>query len=298
MSQPGTTRLISCIITCYNNKNTIVCAVNSYLAQTYSQKELILIDDCSSDNSADFLRDQIKEIGRDDISLIISDANLGQSSAINRAAKIARGDYLAFLDGDDYWLPSHLDSQVAYLEQKDVDAVASAYYINNGRDIALSNTRKIALNEYPVDYLLSGGKFSTSTILVKKEKFRHVLFNEVLRRHTDYDFYLRFSSKYKTDVNLARTVVVNWPLYTPRKRHFESHLKFIETYRQQTSSVCTYNYLRELLIESVRHKAPKPIKKELARRLTFYRKHMPLTIRLLYQFPSLLFVYARIKGDI
>ena len=103
--------IVSAIIPVYNNAGTIERAVNSVLVQTYSPEEIIVVDDGSVDNTADILKsvgDKIKCVRQE---------NAGASCARNTGINAAAGDWIAFLDADDEWLPEKLQLQTNALGQ-------------------------------------------------------------------------------------------------------------------------------------------------------------------------------------
>jgi glycosyltransferase involved in cell wall biosynthesis len=95
----------SIVITCFNQRNFIAAAVESALAQTHRDKEVIVVDDGSIDGSAEILHNY-----SDNIRLTAFSANRGAIEARNHGASLARGEYLAFLDGDDLFTPWALDA--------------------------------------------------------------------------------------------------------------------------------------------------------------------------------------------
>jgi len=101
-SNGGMAPRFSVIIPVYNSDTTLVRAVESVLAQTWPAHEIIVVDDGSSDNSLELAR------GLDDPVRVIAQANAGVSAARNRGAEKATGDWLAFLDADDYYYPDRL----------------------------------------------------------------------------------------------------------------------------------------------------------------------------------------------
>jgi glycosyltransferase involved in cell wall biosynthesis len=119
---------VSVIIPVYNGAETIARAVRSVLAQDYRSYELIVVDDGSTDSTGDVVRGFGSGIQ------YIRQENRGPAAARNAGAKIASGEYLAFLDADDEWLPSKLTSMVAVFDQ---DGDASLVY-SNFVSIALS----------------------------------------------------------------------------------------------------------------------------------------------------------------
>ena len=105
------TPLISIIIPAYNSARTLAAAVRSAIHQTLSSVEVIVVDDGSTDRSADV----IQSIGDSRVRLV-HQANRGQSAALNAGVKLSRGHYIKFLDADDWINPQHLESQLGALK--------------------------------------------------------------------------------------------------------------------------------------------------------------------------------------
>lgn len=103
--------LVSVIIAVYNGEKYLAEAIDSVLAQTHPAMDLIVIDDGSTDGSAQIAAgyDQVR---------CISQPNRGLGAALNRGVAAARGEYLAFLDADDLWVPQKLARQLAVFEQQ------------------------------------------------------------------------------------------------------------------------------------------------------------------------------------
>lgn len=119
-------RLISVIVPCYNAENTIKATIQSVLLQTYSNWELLIVDDCSTDDSVKIINQYSIKDPR--IKLLSTDKNTGSpSEPRNIALEAAKGQYLAFLDADDTWLPNKLEEQLEFLEMNDFDFVYSNY---------------------------------------------------------------------------------------------------------------------------------------------------------------------------
>lgn len=109
--------LVSVIIPCYNAQRWVAAAIESCLQQTYPHLEIIVVDDGSTDGS---LAEIEKFRGRITIE---SGPNRGAAGARNRAFELATGDYIQYLDADDYLLPDKIERHLTYLEQSGVDGV-------------------------------------------------------------------------------------------------------------------------------------------------------------------------------
>lgn len=120
--------LVSIVLPLYNKEKWIIPTLNSVAQQSYTQWECIIIDDGSTDSSLSLVKDYIDTTPGN--WKVVSQANAGQSRARNAGIDLATGDYIAFLDGDDLWLPRKLQEQVDFLESHNhVDALVSGYTI-------------------------------------------------------------------------------------------------------------------------------------------------------------------------
>lgn len=106
--------LVSIIMPSYNTGTFIKETIESVLAQTYTYWELIVVDDCSVDNTDEIVRQFLKD---DRIHYIKNGMNSGAAEARNRALREARGRWIAFLDSDDLWYPEKLEKQIAFMQE-------------------------------------------------------------------------------------------------------------------------------------------------------------------------------------
>lgn len=125
VEQIGSSPLVSVIIPCYNSVAHIAETVGSVCAQTMSDFEILVVDDCSTDGSADV----IKSIALDEprLSFFRQERNQGVARARNRALKEAVGRYIAYLDSDDLWMPEKLERQIAYMDKHNIGACFTSY---------------------------------------------------------------------------------------------------------------------------------------------------------------------------
>ncbi|WP_022824134.1 glycosyltransferase family 2 protein [Hymenobacter norwichensis] len=128
---------ISVIIPVYNQQRYLAETISSVLEQTFYDFELIIIDDGSKDNSINIIK---YYSGKDNRIITIFQDNAGKPESINRAAIVARGEYLAFIDHDDIMLPDRLEKQIIFHSNNlEVDASSChCYYINeNGKPMGV-----------------------------------------------------------------------------------------------------------------------------------------------------------------
>lgn len=106
--------LVSVIMPSYNTAKYIEASINSVIAQTYENWELIIVDDCSTDNTAEI----IAGIHDDRIRYFRNDKNSGAAISRNKALREAKGEWIAFLDSDDLWMPEKLEHQLRFMKEK------------------------------------------------------------------------------------------------------------------------------------------------------------------------------------
>lgn len=109
--------MISIIIPLYNKEKSIVSTLQSVYEQTYTDYEVVIVNDGSTDNSLNVVYDFSSRMDDGNLKLrIISQTNAGVSAARNRGVKEAKGEYVAFLDGDDIWMPTFLEEAMRLIK--------------------------------------------------------------------------------------------------------------------------------------------------------------------------------------
>lgn len=119
--------LVSIITPSYNSSLFILETIRSVVAQTYEKWEMIITDDCSTDDTVDLIREYIKEHNETRIKLLENEENSGAAASRNRAIREAKGKWIAFLDSDDLWEPYKLEKQIAFMEQNEYH-FSNTYY--------------------------------------------------------------------------------------------------------------------------------------------------------------------------
>ncbi len=126
--------LVSIITPSYNSALLITSTVQSVILQTFTDWEMIIVDDCSKDNSIEVIQSFVDCEPR--IKLIQLTENSGAAVARNRAIEAAKGRYIAFLDSDDVWLPYKLEKQIDFMMSNNYSFTYSAYEkINDGNKV-------------------------------------------------------------------------------------------------------------------------------------------------------------------
>jgi teichuronic acid biosynthesis glycosyltransferase TuaG len=148
--------LVSIITPSYNSSQFIKECVSSVLRQTYRNWELIIVDDCSRDNSRNIIRDLAKKDTR--INTVFLQKNVGAAEARNIAIRKARGKYIAFLDSDDIWLENKLKKQIKFMRDAGIAFSFTSYNTINEHGNKILNTvsapEKMTYNAYLKDTVI------------------------------------------------------------------------------------------------------------------------------------------------
>lgn len=179
--------LVSIIMPAYNSEKYIGKAIESVLAQTYNNWELIVIDDASKDNTLDIINDYRKKDSR--IKLFQNKVNTGVSATRNIGIELASGDWIAFLDSDDIWLPYKLEKQMKYAELYGAEFLftGASFVDENGIPYKgiFEIPEKISYYE-----LRKHNVISCSSVLIRKKFFESIKM-ENDEMHEDYAVWLR-----------------------------------------------------------------------------------------------------------
>lgn len=188
---------ISVIIPTYNRAGKIEKSIKSVLDQTYKDFTLIIVDDCSKDNTEEV----INEIGDERIVYHRLLENKGAGGARNEGARLAETEYIAFQDSDDIWLPDKLEKQVEYMENNpDAGLVyGKMKVISPEKTYEFPNDSVLGDLEGDIfHYLLRRNSIGTPVMFMKKKFFDEVGgFDTSLRCLEDWEFAIRFSKKFK-----------------------------------------------------------------------------------------------------
>lgn len=187
--------MISVIIPTYNRAGKIMRSVESVLNQTYRDIELIVVDDCSKDNTVEVLN----EIQDERLRVIRLEKNSGACVARNTGIDAAKGEYIAFQDSDDSWRPEKLEKQLETLEKTGADVVFCRLerHDEETKSFEFKTTIVPSIPAGFVDKreLMIGSKVSTQTILAKREVFESERFSPDMPRLQDYELVVRLCQK-------------------------------------------------------------------------------------------------------
>ena len=161
--------MVSIVIPVYNAQNYIVETMDSVLAQTFTEWELLLVDDCSPDNSAEVIENYIASHPERKIRLITQETNQGAAKARNRGVEEAQGRYIAYLDADDLWFPEKLEKELQFMNKHNAGFVYCAYEFGDEQAVPTGKRVRVPL-ELDYKHALTRTIIFTSTVLIDTEK--------------------------------------------------------------------------------------------------------------------------------
>ena len=186
---------VSVIIPAYNRAHVLPRAITSVLNQTFTDYEIIVVDDASTDDTG-----TVAQNTDGPLRVICHELNRGPAAARNTGIRAARGAYVAFLDSDDEWLPGKLARQIGLLEGlgTSYNACCSGRILTHPV-LGYSWERHLPAEEHWTRYLLINGCDLSpgSTLVARRRVFEHTgLFDENLPRYEDWDWLLRYVADY------------------------------------------------------------------------------------------------------
>ncbi len=196
--------LVTVLMPVYNGEKYLKDAIQSILQQTYTNFELLIINDGSTDTSVAI----IKSFTDPRIRLLENPTNLGFAATLNRGIKESQGIYIARIDADDIAMPLRLQKQVAYLDNHaDVGLIGSAASVIDETDKLNGVTwRSNASSEEIPVILLFHNYFTHSSVMVRKNALPEDGYRNEFRPAEDYDLWIRIAQKWKLK-NLPEVLV-------------------------------------------------------------------------------------------
>ena len=213
--------LVSIIMPSWNTGKFIADSINSVIHQTYQNWELLIVDDCSTDNTDDI----VSSFSDQRIKYIKNEKNLGAALTRNRAMREAHGEWIAFLDSDDLWEPLKLEKQIGFM-------------LENGIVFSYHEYAKIDENSKPLNIFVSGPQIVDKrriyrydyigqlTMMYSAKHFGLIQIKDI-KKNNDYAIRLQLFKKDGTQCFLIRE---NLASYRVRKSSI-SHDKIIKKLR-------------------------------------------------------------------
>ena len=185
------TSKISVIIPCYNNFIFFERCISSVINQTYKNIEIIIIFDSGNKKDLKNLKSILKKKQKK-IKLIINSKNLGAGLSRNKAAKLAKGKYIAFLDSDDVWTRNKLKYQLAFMKKRKITISHTSYYIIDENNVKIGS--QIAKYKQTYQNLLNSCDIGLSSLMIEKDLFLKNKFTSNKTKE-DYASWLKIAKK-------------------------------------------------------------------------------------------------------
>lgn len=206
--------LVSVITPSFNSDKFIKQTIESVLSQTYSNWELIIVDDHSIDNSVELINNLIKNDNR--IKFVQFDQNQGAARARNKGLELAKGRYIAFCDSDDQWKPNKLESQVRFMLKNNLALSYTSYDVIDEQGNSIGLVSAPAKVNYKI--MLQNNYIGCLTAMYDTEKLNKVYMPEI-RKRQDWALWLKILKK--TDYALA--INESLSIYRDRSKSISSN---------------------------------------------------------------------------
>lgn len=195
--------LVSVIIPTYNRAHLVQRAIRSVLRQSYSDYEIIVVDDGSTDSTREIVQEAFPEIA------IVSQSRTGVSAARNTGIRHSRGELLAFLDSDDEWLPEKLSRQVNLYGCKGTEFICHTdeIWMRNGETVSQKGIHRKQGGKF-FERALERCLISPSSVMISRDLLDKVgRFDPELPAAEDYDLWLRITAFHCVDFVPEKLVI-------------------------------------------------------------------------------------------
>src|SRR5690554_1063732 len=244
---------VTVVIPFKNSKSDLRHALMSVLKQTHPVDQIFLIDDGSTDNSIDSIRDLLSP----KVVLISDGESLGLASRLNESLNYVNTKYLARMDADDYMHPCRIKEQLEYLDKNpEVDVVSTGFYgfiKDEGTCKVVFNSEYDKDKELGLDDILSGGAVLHPSVLAQTSWFKKNTYDTQLSKCQDQDLWLR-SISHSRIVRLKKPLMYykfDWPL-TVEKIH-ETRRCLLKIYFKRFNKTKHPMYLKKMFSIFIRY---------------------------------------------
>jgi len=239
--------LVSIITPCYNSEKYLAETIESVLVQTYTNWEMLIVDDCSKDNSLGIAQNYKDKR----IIVVKQEESGGAAKARNRAIEMSQGEYLAFLDSDDLWLPQKLEKQLRFMKENNCDFSFTEYeHIDeNGKPLG-----KIAKVIKTLSYkkMFFHDFVGCLTVMYKQDQ-NNKCFGPLLESCNDYALFLRILKHVERAMGcnelLAKYRIVHNSLSRNKLKKFFNHIEMMTKYEGKNICVSLFYLMTNQLIK-------------------------------------------------
>ena len=242
--------LISVIIPYYKNKNFIKQTVNSVINQTYTKIEIIIVYDNGTFDELNYIKKIKDKDSR--IKLIINKKNIGAGKSRNKAIKISKGSFIAFLDADDIWKKKKLEIQLNVMKKNNYHVTHTSYKILNTNNKIIG--QRHARNFKSIDSLIKSCDIGLSTVVIKKSIIKENNNFSKIKTKEDFVFWLKLLSRniniYGIDVCLVKWRKLNNSLSSSKVQKIKDGFTVYNKYLKMNIIKSIY-YLFLLSVNSI-----------------------------------------------
>lgn len=248
--------LVSCVIPSYKRADTLRRAVNSVLAQTYRNIEVLVVDDnIQGDEYSISLRKILEEYSNDNrVRLITQPVHINGAEARNAGIRASKGKWIAFLDDDDEWLPTKIEKQMKALESNGDCYGASCFYNEYANGKLVHSCPPYSTENLNLKVLCRQVAMYTPTLILRKDKLMECgAFDNKLKRHQDLQLLAQFT--FRNQMLVVPEILVN--VHNDSLINRPNVYQFIDIKRQYFESinnvVSSYSPKEQKLIRNVHY---------------------------------------------
>lgn len=242
---------VSVVVPTKNRINVTLKCLKSIHSQTLTPFEVIVIDDGSNDGTSLKIQKDFPEV-----KLLWNENSKGGAVARNQGADIATGEFIAFVDSDDEWLPDHLENKIKLINSDKSEGAFGTFFLQKGmaeKNITFHIDHKS--NGNIGNSILSEKRFDvrTSTLVFRREAFLNVKFDENLKKHQDWDLAINFDRLYRLTFDkepTARIYVEQEEERMSQKLQHESSFYFIEKNAEHLDSNSIFMFCMKQIMRS------------------------------------------------
>lgn len=232
--------LVSIITPSYNSANYIMDTIESIINQTYPYWELLITDDCSTDNSVEIIANYVVKDSR--IKLLKTETNSGAGVCRNKSIENAQGRFIAFCDSDDCWFPHKLEKQLKFMRLKESALSYSSYMVMDESKTIMG----IAVCMSVIDYkaMIREDGIGCLTAIYDTEKVGKMYFPSI-RKRQDWGLWLEILSKCKVSYGIKEPLAY----YRVRRNSISSNKLALVKYNINIyRTVLKYSYFKAILV--------------------------------------------------
>lgn len=300
--------LVSCVIPTHNRADLLPRAISSIQNQTYKNLEIIIVSDGSTDNTKNIVDDIAKNDNR--IKFFENIPAQGGNVARNTGIELSEGEYVAFLDDDDEWLPEKIERQLEIMESDEsIGFVYTGVHIIYVNEKSEYNSKAREIGNLNKRILLDNCVGTTSTVMVRKDIFKKAgVFDVELKALQDYDLWIRICQH--CNVGMVCDEMINYYNYTGTaqvsaltKKYEESFAYINKKYEDLFSSLSEDEALLKknnetvLLINKAMRNGDKKLARSYAKKalgISFSKKNMVYYLLSFFKYKTVLKIRSKV----